>query len=86
MTIEQGRRKNPKIPRDLRICPLCQTEVENETYCLLKCKVYTDRNDFFDWIATNHVPNFKNLNDENKYVYLMSQENDLVTSELDERS
>ena len=82
LSIEQGRRKNPKIPRDLRICPLCQTEVENETHFLLKCKAYTDRNDFFDWIATNHVPNFKNLNDENKYVYLMSQENDLVTSEL----
>ena len=82
LAIEQGRRKNPKIPRDLRICPLCRDEVENETHFLLICNAYSDRNDFFDWISNNHVPNFKNLSHEDKFTFLMSQEDDLITSEL----
>ena len=54
-------------------------EVENETHFLLKCNAYTDRNDFFDWISNNHVPNFKNLSLEDKFTSLMSQEVDLIT-------
>ena len=68
MMIEQGRRKNPKIPRELRICPLCQAEVENEIHFLSICNAYPDRDDVFNWICTYQIPNFKNLTHQDKYI------------------
>ena len=82
LQIENGRRKNPKIPRELRICPICRVEVENEIHFLLKCEAYLDREEFLNWITTSHVPNFKHLNLHDKFIYLMSQDNDIITAEL----
>ena len=82
LAIEQGRRQHPKIPRDLRICPMCKIEVENETHFLLRCIAYTDRKEFFNWISNNHVSNFKNLSLDEKFTFLMSQEDEIITLEL----
>ena len=82
LLIEQGRGKKPKIPRKLRICPICHVEVENEIHFLTKCNAYHDREVFFNWISTYKVPSFKNLTSKDKYIFLMSQEDDLITAEL----
>ena len=66
--IEQGRRKNPKLPKELIICPPCQAEVENEIrFSLYAIRTLTGMT-FFKWICTYQIPNFKNLTHQDKYI------------------
>ena len=82
LNIEQGRHKTPRTPRELRICPLCKVGVEDEIHFSINCTTYTDRNDLFHSITENHAKNFENLNPQQKFVFLMSQENDSLTKKL----
>ena len=82
LNIEQGRHKTPRTPRELRICPLCKVCVEDEIHFLINCTTYTDRNDLFHWITENHAKNFENLNPQQKFVFLVSQENDSLKKKL----
>ena len=42
LAIEQGRRMNPVIPREARICPCCEVAVEDEHHFLFRCPMYDD--------------------------------------------
>ena len=75
LEIEHGRHHRPRIDRVMRVCKLCKQEVEDEFHFLIRCTTYaTERNHLFHSISALY-PNFVHLNDENKYIYLMSQEN-----------
>ena len=40
LMIEKGRYQVPKLPRDLRICPMCNDDIEDEVHFLCHCTSY----------------------------------------------
>ena len=78
--IEKGRHQKPITPRDNRRCPFCPTEIENEVHFLTKCIAY-NRDPLYRLIK-NTVPNFGNLNSEQQFCYLMSQEDKHLTYQI----
>ena len=84
LMIEEGRHKRPIIPRDQRFCPYCPGEIENEEHFFTKCTAY-DRAPLFDNI-TNKVPQFNNLDDHNKFLYIMTQADDELTNEIAQKN
>ena len=68
--------KRPVLPREERFCLFCPSIVENEIHFLTQCSAYKNRNELFNMIA-KEVPNFVNLDNKSKYIFLMSQENKL---------
>ena len=81
LMIEEGRRKRPKIPRENRTCKMCPNSIEDESHFLMNCKLYASRNRMFHHIESI-CPAFRTLNDEQKFNYLMSQENEHITMSL----
>ena len=71
---ENGRHKRPKIPREQRFCPFCPTKDEDESHFLMQCILYENRNELF-MPAETEAPNFTNLNSQEQFIFLMSQEN-----------
>ena len=79
LLIETGRHK--KIPRELRICPLCHVEVEDEFHYVLKCSIFNDLRRKYIKIYYRHNPsvfkliqllstdNVKDLCNLGKYAY-----------------
>ena len=67
--IETGRFKN--TPLEDRICTLCNSnEIEDEFHFVMKCPVYSEiRNSLFTDVKILH-PNFINLSDDDKFVFL----------------
>ena len=80
LEIEQGRRTTPTTPRENRLCKFCDTTIENEQHFITECKLYS-RTTFFNDI-TNLYPEFTRLNNNQKFIYLMSQENPEITTNL----
>ena len=79
--IEEGRRKRPPVAREHRICNICSLEVEDEIHFLTKCSKYESRQHFFNNIVSI-IPSFNSLQNESKFIYLMSQENNKITEYL----
>ena len=66
--IEEGRRRRPKVPRELRICELCSQGIEDETHFLLICnKLHQMREDFLESI-TSKIPSFSRLTNQQKFI------------------
>ena len=80
LTIEEGRHKRPVIPRQERFCPHCPNIVESEKHFLINCIAY-DRTNLFQKVAETY-PRFGQLNEDSKFIFLMSQENQLLTQEI----
>ena len=80
LMIEKGRHRRPIIPRDQRYCPFCPGQIEDETHFLTQCIGY-DREELLINI-TPHVQNYVNLNPNAQLVYLMTQEDHLITYKL----
>ena len=78
--IEKGRHRIPSIPREQRTCPTCPTEVENEMHFLTKCSAY-NRFHLFEGVAIQ-TPNFRALDNDQQFVFLMSQEDKDITFTL----
>ena len=79
--IEKGRHKRPQIPREQRFCPICPTNVENETHFITQCTLYINRNELF-MAAELEATNFVNLNTQQQFIFLMSQENKLLNYKI----
>ena len=57
LAIEKGRHKNPKTPRQERLCTICDDQiVEDEEHFLLKCTAYSHLREY-------HHMNFENVPD-----------------------
>ena len=73
LRIETGRYKN--TPADLRFCTLCKTDqVEDELHFAMTCQSYNvERETLFEEINKLN-PNFVNLPNKQKFIWLMSSE------------
>ena len=76
------RKKRPLLPRNERLCKVCKV-VEDEEHFLINCHIYDDdRNLNFKKIETEN-PGFLNIKDcKNKFLFLMTQENKIITNIL----
>ena len=72
LAIERGRYKNLNV--DERVCACNGMTVEDEFHFVMCCPSYnSQRMEFFDWVK-NIYKNFSTLDDRNKFIWLMSNE------------
>ena len=73
LMIEEGRRTRPPLPRPSRVCYLCHSKVEDEIHFLTNCNLYGSLTKYWNQIKEK-TPQIATLNDEEKFIFLMSQE------------
>ena len=80
LKIESDRYSVPRIPPEQRICTNCDDNIcEDEFHFLITCKKYSDlRKTFYDNIQVIYN-NFKQLLDQEKFIWLMSNIDPVVT-------
>ena len=82
LLIEKGRHFRPKIERNERKCFLCKDDVEDESHFITKCPLYSnERVLLYDSLKYNSRF-FEQLNDEQKFIFIMTNENKKVMVEL----
>ena len=84
LAIETGRHTRPITSVENRICRYCESnETEDESHALLRCIKYMDkRNDIFGAI-TVICQNFAYLSAQDKLVYLMNSDDEVLTNCMD---
>ena len=70
LNIEIGRYTG--TPEAQRICPTCNTGVEDEFYVLMQCSFYTDLRQKLIQCAINVNDNFVNFSHNDQFCYLLS--------------
>jgi len=78
LEIERGRHTRPVTPLDKRLCPKCNS-IEDETHFVLDCNINKpERLHLFNKI---HVinPYFKDMSPMDKFVYLLTINDDQIT-------
>ena len=73
LMIEQGRHTRPITNRQERYCHMCTTTVEDECHFFTDCKLYGDREEFWQTIYTK-FPQTAQLDSKGKFTFLMTQE------------
>ena len=80
-----GRRKVPKVPREHRICEMCNSSlVETEFHFLAECDNYSSaRRNFSDRLYSK-FPNVKNLSmrDQIQFIFICEDE-DIISATLE---
>ena len=77
LRLETGRYEG--IPENDRMCPFCESDVENEVHCLLYCTVYDDIRDHLFQNISKTVTDFIFLDDlEKLQVILASQDKNVI--------
>ena len=81
LAIEQGRHTKPKTDIEKRLCHFCNI-VEDEIHFLVNCGVYShERKTLFDK-AQSKFPNFLNLDDQKKFVMILSCDDSQVLTSV----
>ena len=80
LMIETGRYN--KIPKELRLCPLCLKTVETEIHFLVECPVYTNMREKILERILLKKPAFAYYANTHQFLYLLSDENILETSKF----
>ena len=70
--IEVGRHYRPKLEKEMRICPLCLLEVEDEMHFLIRCKIHEPLRKPIFAQCTESTPQFKHYSAEEKFIYIMT--------------
>ena len=73
LMIEKMRHEFPKPPETDRRCPFCPDFVENEIHFLLVCPTFSIHRENLISLATRTIPNFRTLNDNEKFLLLMTE-------------
>ena len=75
--IETGRYSKPnKTPVEERICTFCSSnKVEDEYHTIMECSFYADIRGPFLKILDDIIPYFNALNNEDKFIFIMSFNN-----------
>ena len=84
LMIEEGRHTRPKIPREHRYCRFCSKQVEDEVHMLINRQLYGNRDQWFHEIGVK-FPHFNTLDSHQKFVFLMSQEDEQLTLQIAEK-
>ena len=82
LMIEQVRRKRPRIERSFRTCPRCESCIENECHFLVVWAIYTSRDIIFQKIEEKYPFLVELDSNENKFIFLLSQEDKEVNKVL----
>ena len=61
-----------------RVCEVCKEQVEDEIHFLIKCPCYKEQRVTLFNKLEKEFKNFRNLNDENKFIWLLSSEDKIV--------
>ena len=82
LLIETGRHLRPKLERNQRKCFTCKDEIEDELHFIMKCPLYaTERQALFTSVQ-NNCRSFNLLTNEEKFVFIMSNEDENVMANL----
>ena len=80
LMIEKGR--HLKIEKTERRCYFCKEKVENEKHFLLNCPQYSPQRKIFENICTKNCIRYQNLTEEQKFIFIMSNENETIIKAL----
>ena len=80
--IEKGRHKKPTIEPHLRVCYFCKNLVENEEHILTSCPLYGPQRTHLESICRENCNRFDALNREEKFIFIMSNENTNIQNAL----
>jgi len=78
LRLETGRYEN--VPEDLRECPICKNGIENETHVLFHCNAYNSLRTELYVKACNVNVGFNNLCDQDKLIFVLSNDDMLQIS------
>ena len=84
LRIETGRHVVPKIPLNERLCKHCKV-IDSELHFLLQCtskQEFIPIRDQFMCDVSNINQEFSNLNEDDKFVYLMSSDSNELSNIL----
>ena len=84
LEIRRGRYGKKSTPPERRICKICNSPnlIQDEYHFLMICPTFFNlRNDVFTFLNSSNS-NFKKLSDENKFTWLSSQEDKIITLKL----
>ena len=71
LEIEHGRYQNPKVPRDLRLCLVCQVVEDEEHFVVTNCSINQAERRLLYSKISGKVPRFPTLSDFDKLLYLL---------------
>ena len=75
----RGKITDPK----LRLCTLCDdTKVEDEFHFMMQCNKYENERNIFIENISNYCINFRELNLQNKFLWLLSNEDKQICKDL----
>ena len=74
LTIEAGRHKKTKIPKQERFCPFCINSVEDEIHFLINCPTYNNLRREIVNDCVKLRPNFSYYTDTDKFIFLLTNE------------
>ena len=80
LMIEKGR--HLKIDKNERKCIFCENEIENEKHFLIICPIYSAGRKSLENICNEICTRYEHLNENQKFIYIMSNENDKIIKAL----
>ena len=81
LEIERGRHTKPVTPVIERLCIVCGV-VDDELHFVTSCKKHTTERERLYSYVDCHVPNFCNLNNAERFIYLLTNENPSILLHL----
>ena len=78
LMIEKGRYRKNKIDRDMRFCFVCKNQIEDETHFILRCSLYSPGRRVLEDACRETCVRYDQLNEEQKFVFIMTNENEKV--------
>ena len=82
LMIEKGRHQKPPLSRPERTCHYCPSEIEDELHFITSCPRYENERIPLYRTAIENSIHFENLSNESKFIFLFSNEDLSVTSQL----
>ena len=80
LMIEKGR--HLKLHKDERKCYFCKDKIENEEHFLIKCPFYSPLRLILEKECIEHCCRYEDLNEEQKFIFLMTNENESIIKAL----
>ena len=81
LMVEKGRRHRPPLARHERLCEECGV-LGDEIHFLTACLIFNNQRQILYQIVNNAVPNFESIDSLAKFIFLLSQEDVVITRAL----